>query len=498
MPAEINLCGDQNKNEELYWYRLFFFWGAVETKSFRALPEPASLSDLAGEARSREYLIRDFLQTQFPTFRNRFPQEAPPGFLLELPLNSKVGSLADSSSPTDRCEIKNKPPGQDRQVKTIANPKIITMNKPNDNPLSHVFEKVLTADNYQAGSKAVDDSNELNEHGEALDELTLDSMTRCLGETRAFLKSDSIVESGLVVEKGSQEFFTQMMPEWFYEDQNYRPNWCRLRESVYPETKSPVSRLPRLPHHSDLANYCRNRLQQVFNSSLWMKRQMDGSEIDMDAVIHWYPQKEGHIDQRIFCHRRRLTRQTAFLILMDTSLSTDSWVSDTRVLDELKNLMEILSEAFDEYSDRFAVATFCSETRHDCLFRWLKTFDEPGRLLHQRLLFVRPEGYTRMGAALRFAQESLLAQNVKRRALVFLSDGKPIDFDHYEGSHGCHDVQRAIQEMRESEIRFHSVVLSDKKSDQYAKLFGNSGYELGTTSHTLVKPLMDYFVETLR
>ena len=39
------------------------------------------------------------------------------------------------------------------------------------NPLVHSFEKVHTAEEYQGGRKAVDGSDEMASHGEALDEL---------------------------------------------------------------------------------------------------------------------------------------------------------------------------------------------------------------------------------------------------------------------------------------------------------------------------------------
>ena len=95
-----------------------------------------------------------------------------------------------------------------------------------------------------------------------------------------------------------------------------------------------------------------------------------------------------------------------------------------------------LGDALAAAETELSVAAFSSQTRLDCRFELIKTFAEPWGSARHRLEAVTPRGYTRIGPALRHATELLRERAARRKLLLLLTDGKPNDYDRYEGRHG--------------------------------------------------------------
>jgi nitric oxide reductase NorD protein len=56
----------------------------------------------------------------------------------------------------------------------------------------------------------------------------------------------------------------------------------------------------------------------------------------------------------------------------------------------------------------------------------------------------QPSGYTRIGGAIRYASAQLLKhRQTANKWIILLSDGKPNDYDKYEGKYGVQDVKQA-------------------------------------------------------
>jgi len=67
----------------------------------------------------------------------------------------------------------------------------------------------------------------------------------------------------------------------------------------------------------------------------WVREQPDGDEFDMDALIRnrCDVQATGNGSERIYQSLLSQSRDLAVSLLVDTSLSTESWLEDRRVLD---------------------------------------------------------------------------------------------------------------------------------------------------------------------
>ena len=75
---------------------------------------------------------------------------------------------------------------------------------------------------------------------------------------------------------------------------------------------------------------------------------------------------------------------------------------------------------------------------------------------------------------------SLLLQQQKatQKLLLLISDGKPTDYDRYEGRYGIADVRQAIREA--GQVRIHTYALAvDVQAKLYLpEMFGASNYQI--------------------
>ena len=138
----------------------------------------------------------------------------------------------------------------------------------------------------------------------------------------------------------------------------------------------------------------------------------------------------------------------------------------------------VLGEALGRVGVPVAVASFHSNTRRDCRYVGIKGFNEPWEMAHQRLKPMVPEGYTRMGPALRHATHVLVQQPAHRRLLVLLSDGKPTDHDHYEGRHGIEDVRQAVREADAAGVHVFALAVDVRARQHLPRLFGHANYRV--------------------
>ena len=111
--------------------------------------------------------------------------------------------------------------------------------------------------------------------------------------------------------------------------------------------------------------------------------------------------------------------------------------------------------------------------------RVLKDFAErAGDEVRRRVAAMEPEGYTRMGAAIRHGSALLARQGTAHRLLLIVSDGRPNDDDHYQGRYAIEDTRQAIAEARQQGI-FPFCLTVDRKASAYLpRIFGTAGHRV--------------------
>src|SRR3954454_6387966 len=119
---------------------------------------------------------------------------------------------------------------------------------------------------------------------------------------------------------------------------------------------------------------------------------------------------------------RRQARDLSALLLVDTSLSTDSWAGERRVLDVAKEAVLVFAHALAACGDDHAILTFTSQRRHRVRVATVKAFDEPlGTRVTRRIGALSPGHYTRMGTAIRHATSELADRPHRHRLLIVLT-----------------------------------------------------------------------------
>lgn len=267
-------------------------------------------------------------------------------------------------------------------------------------------------------------------------------------------------------------------PEWDYRRQAYRARYCAVRANISPETGEDWQPDAATRRHIRLV---RRRFEALRPQRELLRAQIDGTELDMDALIRARSDlaASGAGSDRVYLAARSQARDLAIAILVDTSFSTDSWVEGRRVLDVEKAALTALAFGLETCGDPFAILTFSSRKRHAVAVSTVKSFAE--RLdapVRRRIEALRPGAYTRIGAALRHVAALLEARPERHRLLLLLTDGKPNDLDHYEGRYAVEDTRKAVQEARSRQLAVFAVTV-DRRAESYVpRIFGPGGYAI--------------------
>ncbi|MBL8897668.1 MAG: VWA domain-containing protein [Planctomycetes bacterium] len=382
------------------------------------------------------------------------------------------------------------PTGTERRAPARRDVEVVELEEPEDqNPLIHVFEKVKTAEEHQAGRRRLDGSDELEQHLEALEELDLRRVIRSRAPTASIYRADLALEGGSAdLDDEAPRGEALLYDEWDEGARRYRRAWCSVyasaAEAAPAESTSAAVRAVR-GRHARAIRALRGELERLERSRALRHRQIAGSDVDLDAVVDRHAallaarRFGGSVeDQRLYLARRPHQRELATFLLLDASLSTDSWIENRRVLDVARESLVVLGEVLHEQRLRVGVAAFFSNARRDCSFQMVKDFDEPWTLGYRRLFGLRPTGYTRIGPAVRHATRLLDHTGAAKKLLVLIGDGKPTDYDRYEGRYGIADVRQALREARASGVRSVALTIDARAKSHLPALFGPGGYRL--------------------
>ncbi len=269
--------------------------------------------------------------------------------------------------------------------------------------------------------------------------------------------------------------------EWDYNTFSYKPDWVTLYESLHPPGKaSDIDAI--LEKHSALANYLKRILDLLKPQHyVRVRYQEEGSELDLDVAIRSLIDfKSGaQPDPRINMSHKHDGRDFAVMLLMDLSASLNE-VPDgctQSILELSREAATLLGWSIEQLGDKFAIAGFHSDTRHNVRYHHIKGFSEHwDDSVKARLAAIEPGYSTRMGAAVRHASHYLEGQKAEKKLLLILTDGEPADIDVSDERLLIEDTHKAVEELSAKGIYTHCISL-DKKADDYIQdIFGNGGY----------------------
>ncbi|MEA3292718.1 MAG: nitric oxide reductase activation protein [Pseudomonadota bacterium] len=261
--------------------------------------------------------------------------------------------------------------------------------------------------------------------------------------------------------------------EWDHHRQNYRKNWCVLREletrAVYDDFVDET-----LARYHWLIGEIRRGFEALRGEDKLLKRQTEGDDIDLDALVeaHADMQTGAEMTNRLFTRMHKIDRDLAVVFMVDVSGSTKGWINDA----ERESLI-LLCEALEILGDRYAIYGFSGMTRNRCEVYRIKRFDEPyGREIKARISGLSPRDYTRMGVTIRHLTRLLSAVEAKTRMLITLSDGKPDDWDGYRGEYGIEDTRQALLEARHAGIHPFCITIDTEAKEYLPHMYGPVSY----------------------
>jgi len=267
-------------------------------------------------------------------------------------------------------------------------------------------------------------------------------------------------------------------PEWDYHSQSYRPDWVSVYEALHPSgNASEIDKL--LEKHSAVLKRMKQILELLKPQNyVRVRYQEEGSELDLDIAIRsLIDLKSGsQPDPRINMSHKHDGRDIAVMLLLDLSESTNDIPQGATqtILELCQESVSLLSWSIEQLGDKFAIAGFHSNTRHDVRYHHIKGFSEhwdddvKGRIAGMQA------GYsTRMGAAMRHAAHYLEAQKADKKLLLILTDGEPADIDVDDEQLLIQDTHKAVQELDQQGIYSYCITL-DPHADEYVRdIFGN-------------------------
>ncbi|SER79622.1 nitric oxide reductase NorD protein [Nitrosomonas sp. Nm51] len=267
-------------------------------------------------------------------------------------------------------------------------------------------------------------------------------------------------------------------PEWDYRRADYHASQCRVIFQQAEEKDAPWT--PDLQARRRFRKI-RRQFEAIRPKREILRNQLDGIELDMDALVRTQSDllANGNCSNQVYLKSLRQARDLAVAILVDVSLSTDSWIGGRRILDVEKEALVTLATGLAACRDTFAIYTFTSRKRHFVRVAAVKEFNEAyNDKILRRIASLKPGYYTRMGAALRHTRKLLSVRPERSRLILLLSDGKPNDLDYYEGRYGIEDTRHAIVEARKSGLSVFGITVDRKAQDYFPYLFGKGGYAI--------------------
>lgn len=497
LPSKIAFCKTVEDNIDFYIFRVLYL--SVQQKNRINWKEGSehkvSLSQLKAEERSSEILKELFeeypatkhifskLKTQVELFCKERETEVDYSWLYGRWMSINPHEFeAKTATPL----INNKLTKEDITTELEANPSdevnVVGIDKKQieDNVAHNQFEKVDTLSEFNGTFKEMDGEDTLSDDEDAIRELNLKHTVRADDPSHSVYKAEMVnSKSSILVNNETEEGSWFSYDEWDYKKRAYKKDFC----SVY--TKNLTNKSAKYVKNALLENKSTLRelyrlFAQIHNEYEKIERVNNGEEIDFDAVTDAFTDvfSKKTPSEKLYTTKRKRKKELSVLILLDTSLSADGYTNNERVLDVEKNAVVLFGEVLNDYNISFQVDTFSSRTRNNCSYQTVKSFKENWQQAKYKVGAIETEGYTRIGAALRHAGSLLEKEATQRKWIILLSDGKPNDYDTYEGVYGVEDVKQSLRELDKKHINTFALAIEAQAKYYLPQMFGHNNYNI--------------------
>ena len=484
LPEKINFYPNIESNLKFYLFRIFFLSKQFDLNHMAV----ANLSEEEARASSLSKAgeVLDALALEFPNIvalhkllQNEeieshwfFGKLMQPDVSLGKNELSNVSDLT-SNSQDITTEIKSKPV---EDVTSIQ----VDKERQEEFTLQHNFEKVETAEEFDEIWRDFDGDDNLEDDLNAINDLNLKHTVRVDDVVHSIYKADFAGQLTIAETKDlKQEGFYYSYPEWNYGKRLYKRDFCRVYPLLFRSAKSNYFQDTISTNRRSITTLKKN-LAQFYNSYSQVRKVNQGQEFDLDQVIDMFVNMQSRItpDENIYVSRRKRKKDLSILFLIDLSLSGDGYILNRRIIDIEKQAVIILGEVLSAYDISFQIDGFFSKTRNFCSYVTLKHFKDRWKRARSNIGNIQPQGFTRIGPALRHAGFLLSKNDAKNKWVILLSDGKPNDYDRYEGKYGVEDIKMAIRELNDKNVQSYAIAIEDEAKYYLPQMFGINHYSI--------------------
>lgn len=515
LPGSMALFSEKQDNLGLYLFRILYMAEQQKLGLNWYVEDDQALEHSREKARKTASKVLLTLMSQFPLaveLHNhlKYQLEKTSGGNGKTDLSWLYGKwMRNDNQQADKQELRNftdktKPQLKNRPdtiLKANAVEDIINVipdkKAQEDALLNHYFEKVETADEFNGGWRNFDGTDELEKHNDALNELGMKFTVRTDDSTHSIYQAE-FTENTTVPESATAEKNQPCVSyhEWNYAKHQYKYDHCKVFPRQ-PTTSNPSYYKKVISGNQSTLTELRKILASVSNKYRQIRYQSQGDNFDIDAVTDMFV--DIHAGKtptdRIYYAERKNEKDISILLLLDSSLSTDGYAAGNHVIDVEKQVSILFGEILNEYGIDFSICSFHSKTRNFTSFFTIKGFDEKWEGSRKKIGAIEPNGFTRIGAALRHAGALTAARQAKNKWVILISDGKPNDYDKYEGRYGIKDVKKALSELHENHIHAFALAIESQAKYYLPQMFGKGQYQILTNPKEMITALIQLFTK---
>jgi nitric oxide reductase activation protein len=278
--------------------------------------------------------------------------------------------------------------------------------------------------------------------------------------------------------------------EWDYRIEDYRPNWCTLRESRATRVQEGFVAAT-FHEFGGIVSQIRRNFQLMRPERMRkMRYQTEGDDLDTDGLVNYVVEKRARISPsgQVYIKRDKKERDVATAFLVDMSSSTDRKIDGRkRIIDIEKEGLLLMCEALEAIRDEYAIYGFSGSGREDCQFYVVKELGERyDDRVKGRIGGIYARQKTRMGPALRHATRRLAAADAAVKLMILLTDGKPYDSDTYQdNTYAQEDTKIALREARREKIHLFCVTVDQEGADYLPHMYSDANFVIIDDVRTL-------------
>jgi len=266
---------------------------------------------------------------------------------------------------------------------------------------------------------------------------------------------------------------TSLYNEWGEDINDYRANWARIREQTHTGNSLDFYR-DAAERYAGLLKKIRREFQMLKPEGFAkLKRQYDGDDIDLDAVVEFLVDQKAGISpsEKNYTLIQKRKRDIAVAFLIDMSRSTKG-----ATIQREKESLIIMSEALHEVGDAFAIYGFSGDNRDNVDFYRIKDFDDAyDDKTKKRISAIEDRLENRDGTAIRHTISKLRRRQERTKLMILLSDGKPVDKE-YSGTYAIEDTRMALKEAQHFGIKTFCITVDRTAAEYLPRMYSHSSW----------------------